>query len=849
MERIPVLLAVCALAAAVAVTPAQAQFGQRVPIGNAGNPFAPPPVVGFSQSGHGVAVYEGGGVRVTTRGPSGDWSASLLGAGTNSSLAVAANGAAVIAWRESATKVRVAYRGSADSAFDANAATFTTAAAGQVAAGIDSQGNAVVAFQDGPIRVVRSTGATFGTVEDAPLGENPAFVAGERSQLDAGPRVFRDDSGNVVLVYSEAVGPALAHRTPDGTWSKATLPGGQAAVRADADPVTRVIAIATKGGGHTRGYRGQTRTGEVTPTLDAEITGDGFDVDVRNGGVEDLIVFSGGSNQPLRAAGCAGGYAISEVFAAGNYSGLAAALTSGQVEVVWSGSTSGGVGVVRAARPPGGDWAREPAFTTNGGGISAGAAAAGNAMGIYVSTESGGATYGFPYAGPASADARCEPPPGAGEDPPPGPTPQPSPSPSPSPSPAPSPNRIDCSDPTKVLQTCGPFFPLPQVCGPTGTILPACSLPGPLPPLVCGPSNSILPTCNLPRPTVVACGSLFSILPACNLPPPRIPTVCGPTGSLLPPCTGANNPITVCGPASGTVLPACNFQTRIISPAPIKLGRDVVIEMDLTCSPDAQTTPATARAAQSGDPNRNGFLCPAGVSIDALYDNNIGHMRTMTGLVRTRMLEAVTSRTIDTEIGLMTIPAPITLDNFTEALLQERQRRNGAAFARRADAIIARYLPPPDTPDPRHPAFDERRLFTELTRAGSDYLGPNILINHPLIDAAIDRWLYALEGRIFVMDNQVKTRRYTTTHPGPRTAAAQTRALRPTGARTYVKRVKIRSGKKRTRIKIRLPKALVRKMAKNARKRGVVPIQIVVSMPGRTRPVARVLVIPLRIRR
>ncbi len=146
------------------------------------------------------------------------------------------------------------------------------------------------------------------------------------------------------------------------------------------------------------------------------------------------------------------------------------------------------------------------------------------------------------------------------------------------------------------------------MCGPTGTILPACYFPVRLP-TVCGPSfGTILAPCQARGPNTVACGGVGTILPQCNLPRPNIPQVCGPSsGGPLPACTGANAPITVCGPSFGSIVPACNFATKIKAEVfNLNSGKG---QLDITLNCPRKAGGSGARAAQKGN------ACPASGTI------------------------------------------------------------------------------------------------------------------------------------------------------------------------------------------------------------------------------------------
>lgn len=391
--------------------PATAAFDASVLVGPGGSAFDAPPEVAATDAGAFTVLWTSGSSFSARTSPAGSGTfapATLTGTGASPSLAVAGGGAAVVASRSSATAVGVAYRPSATEAF-ATPASLPATSAGKVAAGIDDAGNAVAAFKDGAaIKVALSAGATFGAVETAPAAvPAAAFEAGDGDQLDVGPRAFRDNLGNVVLVYRSGANAYAVRRTAGGDWTVADL-GPADDVKADADPASLRVLIAVQKGSTLTVYEGASSTGGFAVVHQPTNASAQFGVGVRAGGTETLVTYrrSGGD---LIGASCRDAY-MPAVVAGSNpgVSSAAAAVTGGHDGVVgWSAFVSGETAARGNSRDPGGSWALPVTLQdTNLGGVGAGAGRDGRALVAWVAT--GGSARGAFYAGsPPVATTQC----------------------------------------------------------------------------------------------------------------------------------------------------------------------------------------------------------------------------------------------------------------------------------------------------------------------------------------------------------------------------------------------------------------------------------------------------------
>ena len=156
---------------------------------------------------------------------------------------------------------------------------------------------------------------------------------------------------------------------------------------------------------------------------------------------------------------------------------------------------------------------------------------------------------------------------------------------------------------SKTVTCADPGAP-PGVCKATGPTYPQCSQPT-LVPVACS-TQVIGSTCQSSGNYTVACGSIGTGLPECAHHPQAIPNVCGPSSSILPPCSSANTPVTICGPI-GSGLPACSFTTKITGAVIDSVKDTGEVDVTVDCgsaqqagpSRDARSPGRVANAARS----------------------------------------------------------------------------------------------------------------------------------------------------------------------------------------------------------------------------------------------------------
>ena len=365
------------------------------------DPFGNPSQIGFDRSGETtVETVSGGKILVYTRPSGGSFSGGSIGTGTTASMAVSASGAAVIAWRQSATAVQVDYRSSSAGAF-ASATTFSGSAVGNVAAGIDAGGNAVVAWLDGGIHYALSTGAAFGAAQSAPLGTNPTFDGrGSDNQRDHGPRAFRDDAGNVVLAYRDGAAATVAHRSPGATWTSATLTGGASTdLQAEADPTSQrlIVGYTTAAGAATtfRAFQGSTSSTSGKVVVDQPASGQNImSVAVQRGGSVDLALWRDNTDA-LRSASSIDDFAPATVGPSVG-AGVVGAVTSGSDLVAYYAAAPG---LARSSRVPRGRWTNSPFTVSNYGSFGVGAGYNGDALAVFADFPSDTGITGFYWQG------------------------------------------------------------------------------------------------------------------------------------------------------------------------------------------------------------------------------------------------------------------------------------------------------------------------------------------------------------------------------------------------------------------------------------------------------------------
>ncbi|MEA2172072.1 MAG: hypothetical protein QOF76_5372 [Solirubrobacteraceae bacterium] len=382
---------------------AHAAWLEPVPVAASGaDPFGYPADVGFTRSGDTlVTAVSGGSVLHFTRPAGGAFGGGQIGSGSRASMAVAPNGAAVIAFRTSASLLTVAYR-TPDGVVTPSTKTYGGTSIGSVAAGIDDNGNAVVAWLDGGIHYALSSAGTFADAQDAPLGAAPSFDGrGSDQQRDRGPRAYRDNDGNVALVYRDASSAVLATRDTSGTWTRVVLPSGTTTndIVSAADAASHHLIVGYTTTNTFRAFVGTTSSTTGTVPVESPVASGGVsDVAVRHGGTEDLAVWQD-AGSVLQGASCMEGYVVNQISPA-VANGVLAAVTSGLDELAVADASPG---LQRLARSPGGAWVATPftvgnygTFTTFGTGYD------GSALFGFVDFPSDTGLTGFGYTGPAT---------------------------------------------------------------------------------------------------------------------------------------------------------------------------------------------------------------------------------------------------------------------------------------------------------------------------------------------------------------------------------------------------------------------------------------------------------------
>ncbi len=384
-----------------------------------------------------------------------------------------------------------------------------------------------------------------------------------------------------------------------------------------------------------------------------------------------------------------------------------------------------------------------------------------------------------------------------------------------------------CTNPTTLLVTCADAYRLPGICGPTGTIFPACHLPVDLL-VVCGGSGTILQTCTSKGPYIVACGGFGTILPQCNLPPPRLPQVCGPKDSILPPCTGANNAVTVCGP-SQTILPVCSFASAI-TVKPLNLTADTgEVDAVIGC-PSALATTASrgARAAKSKPKT-----CSATISLQDLQY----------ALSRALSVEAFNEGENFTLLAQSKPASPVPPDTFTGAQYAAFAKLDWPAYEARARRLIDNYLPVPDS-NGKVPSHVLDAVTALLNRAGPPtYHGPDDFILNAVGQGAhsFEQSLSRAVAQYSFLVDRAKQ---------PLRTATATRSSPAISRPRVVKSVKLRRGQRRVRIRLRLSRKVVRSLGRLAGKHArYVPLRVIVSFKAKPRPVARFVDIRVPVKR
>jgi hypothetical protein len=188
-----------------------------------------------------------------------------------------------------------------------------------------------------------SSGGTFTSPASATELGSPTFD-GRANDLprDNGPRAFRDDEGNVVLVYRDGNNVVVGRRNPTtGVWAKDTVsPVGMYDFKADADPASGRLVVAMLGGPDVRIYEGTTYAAADGAIVKNESAVANGAVDVAAGG-EWVAAWDAPGNL-VQSASCVDGYVTKDVTTTSASNGVSVAMTTNlETVVVHTGSVAG----------------------------------------------------------------------------------------------------------------------------------------------------------------------------------------------------------------------------------------------------------------------------------------------------------------------------------------------------------------------------------------------------------------------------------------------------------------------------------------------------------------------------
>jgi hypothetical protein len=345
---------------------------------------------------------------------------------------------------------------------------------------------------------------------------------------------------------------------------------------------------------------------------------------------------------------------------------------------------------------------------------------------------------------------------------------------------APPPPPSQCTNPATLLVTCANLAGAPGVCGPGLELFPQCLLPV-VPRTVCNAEGICSPTTPGNRPATGSCASMGQALPECNVPRREVPTQCAAYGFNLDPLpgqmcwAGAPGAITNCPPPSPAVTPACSFSTTVATP---NAPRASAARVRRRLGRRLTVTIGCPKALADPATKR----CKGTIAVDALRGS----------LLRTLAKQAEYSAgSYRYFIG------------------------GGAAFAgpfqKAANKIAKRVLGGTKLPK----AVKTAKIVAELGRSDA----------HTLSYAAS---LQRAVKEYRKLAGKTKKRR--------RSKKSDARSSRST---TTFKRFKLKSGRRRAKIKVRLSAAAVRRLRRDAGKRTQVPLRVIVSFKGTPRPVVR----------
>ena len=375
------------------------------------------------------------------------------------------------------------------------------------------------------------------------------------------------------------------------------------------------------------------------------------------------------------------------------------------------------------------------------------------------------------------------------ESPPPPPPPDEPPPPGPPPPPPPPPPpgfQPDCTNATTLLVSCQDPSGAPGVCSVAIGVYSSCQRPN-QPPVTC---TGIPKICRPTQPGVTtACGSFGTALPECNVSTREIPGLCQPQGlgtPSAPVCGAEMDPVTVCPPPSGNVIPACSFPTNVSTPTLPGSGRPRAVV--------AQARGRTVRVT-IGCPRVNAVRgrCRGRVVVDSL---------------RTSLLNALAAHArVTAGVYEWFVPEgrPYAVPFRTAAAAAATQALGGTQKPRRVDVeAVVRAL-----------GRDDR-----LTRAYADALR-----------RSVNEYLVLADQR------------------SPAAGSTRVAAAQVTRVTATSKRFRLRAGRRRATIRVRLTPAAVGRLVRDAGRRPRVPVRVLVVFDAEPQPVVRFVDVALRVRR
>jgi DNA-binding beta-propeller fold protein YncE len=337
---------------------------------------------------------------------------------------------------------------------------------------------------------------------------------------------------------------------------------------------------------------------------------------------------------------------------------------------------------------------------------------------------------------------------------------------------------------------------------PTGSPPPP-SPPGPTPPeppTVCGPSGTILPACMLPTSLPIVCGPSNTLLQAC-IPPESYVAACGGTGTVLPTCPDPGNPVLFCG-GKGTALPECNLPPTAIEGT---LKPDGTGEIDLKVGCPAQG----ATASSSGVHASRGF------TICEIYTDVADMRRSETSALRSKAEGDAASFFVSRSGGAGVYAAA-----------------DAGSFVTRAAGLVETAFNDAESNRPFRPPNALFRLTGANVSPG--YLGT---YNQARFEAFASGFVDKLGGsvnRYRALINYKRTGRSSSRAFAGRSKRGLVKPLAK-------KKVRVRKGK-RKKVRIKLSKRAVKRLRKGVSKRRGVGVRLLITYKTRKgRPVVRMI--------